>query len=57
VTAQRAETVADDWGASRSRVVTWHDPALISAQGLTMTGLDYLRAMIDGTLPLHPFVS
>jgi uncharacterized protein (TIGR00369 family) len=54
VTAQRAETVADDWGASRSRVVTWHDPGPSIARGLTMAGVDYLRAMIDGTLPPPP---
>jgi len=54
MTAQRAETVADDWGASRSRVVTWHDPGPSTARGLTMAGLDYLRAMIDGTLPPPP---
>jgi uncharacterized protein (TIGR00369 family) len=54
VTAQRVETVADDWGASRSRVVTWHDPGPSTARGLTMAGLDYLRAMIDGTLPPPP---
>ena len=54
MTTQRTETVADDWGASRSRVVTWHDPGPSTARGLTMTGLDYLRAMIDGTLPPPP---
>ena len=51
MTTQRRETVAEDWGESRSRVVTWHDPAPSTARGLTMAGLDYLRAMIDGTLP------
>jgi hypothetical protein len=50
VTTQRRETVAEDWGESRSRVVTWHDPGPSTARGLTMAGLDYLRAMIDGTL-------
>ena len=54
MTAQRVETVADDWGASRSRVVTWHDPGPSTARGRTMAGLDYLRAMIDGTLPPPP---
>ena len=54
MTTQRSETVAEDWGASRSRVVTWHDPGPSAARGLTMAGLDYLRAMIDGTLPPPP---
>ncbi|HEX9497196.1 MAG TPA: PaaI family thioesterase [Mycobacterium sp.] len=54
MTAQRSDTVAEDWGESRSRVVTWHDPAPSTARGLAMAGLDYLRAMIDGTLPPPP---
>jgi hypothetical protein len=54
MTAQHSDTVAEDWGASRSRVVTWHDPGPSTARGLTMAGLDYLRAMIDGTLPPPP---
>jgi hypothetical protein len=49
MTAQRNDTVAEDWGGSRSRVVTWHDPGPRPARGLTMAGVDYLRAMIDGT--------
>ena len=54
MTAQRSDTVAEDWGESRSRVVTWHDPGPSTARGLAMAGLDYLRAMIDGTLPPPP---
>jgi uncharacterized protein (TIGR00369 family) len=54
MTAQRSDTGGEDWGAPRSRVVTWHEPGPSTARGLTMTGLDYLRAMIDGTLPPPP---
>jgi uncharacterized protein (TIGR00369 family) len=43
-----------DWGAQRSKTVTWYDPAPSTAKGLTMSGLDYLRAMADGTLPQPP---
>jgi hypothetical protein len=43
-----------DWGAPRSRTVTWHDPAPATAKGLTMAGLEYLRAMADGSLPQPP---
>ncbi len=50
------ETTTDDrgWGERRSKVVSWHDPAPTTSAGLTMAGLDYLRAMIDGTLPPPP---
>ena len=42
------------WGEKRSKVVSWHDPAPTAAAGLAMPGIDYLRAMIDGTLPPPP---
>lgn len=44
----------EGWGEKRSKVVTWHDPAPTAAVGLSMSGIDYLRAMIDGTLPPPP---
>src|SRR5689334_11958200 len=43
-----------DWGPQRSKTVTWHDPGPSTAKGLTMAGVDYLRAMADGTLPQPP---
>lgn len=44
----------DSWGPARSRTVSWHDPGPSAAKGLSMAGLDYLRAMIDGALPPPP---
>ena len=46
--------VRNGWGPQRSRTVTWHDPGPSSAKGLTMAGVDYLRAMVDGDLPQSP---
>jgi len=54
MTAQRRATGGEDWGASRSRTVTWRDPGPSAARGRAMAGLDYVRAMIDGTLPPPP---
>ncbi len=42
------------WGEQRSKVVSWHDPAPTTAAGLSMPGIDYLQAMIDGILPPPP---
>ena len=42
------------WGEPRSRTVTWHDPMVGASRGLTMPGIDYLRAMRDGELPPPP---
>ncbi|NMN97028.1 PaaI family thioesterase [Antrihabitans stalactiti] len=44
----------ETWGAERSRTVTWNDPMPTIAAGLTMSGLDYLTAMLDGRLPASP---
>ena len=44
----------DGWGEKRSKLVSWHDPAPTAAAGLSMPGIDYLRAMTEGTLPPPP---
>ncbi|MDT5053555.1 MAG: hypothetical protein QOF66_1921 [Mycobacterium sp.] len=53
-----AELVATDtnadWGPQRSKTVTWHSPGPSTAKGLAMSGVDYLRAMVDGDLPQPP---
>jgi uncharacterized protein (TIGR00369 family) len=43
-----------DWGPERTRTVTWHSPGPSTAKGLSMAGIDYLRAMVDGQLPPPP---
>jgi uncharacterized protein (TIGR00369 family) len=48
------DTGGKGWGDKRSKVVTWHDPLPTTAVGLSMPGIDYLRAMVDGTLPPPP---
>ncbi|MFA4927273.1 MAG: PaaI family thioesterase [Patulibacter sp.] len=42
------------WGPERSRTVSWHDPGPTALVGLQMSGLDYMRAMLDGELPSSP---
>lgn len=37
-----------------TRQVEWQDPAETLAQAATMSGLEYLRAMGDGSMPLSP---
>ena len=43
-----------DWGRQQSRTVSWHDPAPTVARGLSMPGIDYLKAMIARELPPPP---
>ena len=55
MTAELIDTdVRADWGPERSKTVTWHSPGPSTAKGLTMSGVDYLHAMVDGDLPQPP---
>jgi hypothetical protein len=47
----------DGWGPPRSRTVTWYSPGPVTAKGLSMAGIDYLRAMKNGELPMPPIVN
>jgi uncharacterized protein (TIGR00369 family) len=38
----------------RERSYSWEDPTALASAGMRMAGLDYLRAMLDGELPLPP---
>jgi uncharacterized protein (TIGR00369 family) len=38
----------------RTRTFSWHDPAATAAEGLKLSGLDYIRAIAAGTLPPPP---
>lgn len=38
----------------RSRVITWSDPQEAAEIGRTMSGLDYLRAIVEGQIPQPP---
>jgi uncharacterized protein (TIGR00369 family) len=54
VSKDAAATGNDDWGRQQSRTVTWHDPTPTVERGLSMPGIDYLKAMIAGELPPPP---
>jgi uncharacterized protein (TIGR00369 family) len=43
-----------DWGPERSRTITWQDPTRSAEVGLGMPGIDYIRAIIAGTIPPPP---
>jgi uncharacterized protein (TIGR00369 family) len=43
--------------AARSRVIEWEDPTIGSSQIKDMTGLEYLQAMIAGSIPPPPIVN
>jgi len=49
-----AEAVPDDWGPTRSRTVTWHDPGITAAGALERSGLETMQAIRDGLLPPAP---
>lgn len=43
--------------ATRTKTVSWSDPALSAEAAKTMAGLDFLRALVDGTLPPPPILA
>ena len=44
----------DAWGAPRSKVVTWYDQAATVAGGAGLSGVEFMRALMDGTVPPPP---
>jgi uncharacterized protein (TIGR00369 family) len=54
MTAELTETNRDGWGPQRSKTVSWYDPGPSTARGLSMPGVDYLKAMVTGELPPPP---
>ncbi len=52
----RAAIDADGVGrmSERTRSFSWEDPSETAAAGLEMTGLECMRAIMDGTLPPPP---
>jgi uncharacterized protein (TIGR00369 family) len=44
----------DAWGAPRSKVVTWYDQAATVAGGAGLSGVEFMRALMDGKIPPPP---
>jgi uncharacterized protein (TIGR00369 family) len=42
------------WGPVRSRAVSWYDPQVLVAGAVSRSGMETMRAMRDGELPLPP---
>lgn len=49
-----AENTAVAEDAERTRTYSWHDPLASFAEGASMSGADYLRAMAEGRVPKPP---
>jgi uncharacterized protein (TIGR00369 family) len=50
-----ANTVEDSWGTQHSRTVNWHELGPSLTKAMSMSGIDHLRAMMNGELPAPPF--
>ena len=46
-----------EWGEPRSRTITWYDPLATAAAATTMGGLEFLRALAEGSLPPVPIAT
>ncbi|HXN37642.1 MAG TPA: PaaI family thioesterase [Solirubrobacteraceae bacterium] len=47
-------TPAQTENQARTRSFSWEDPAAMAAAGMTLAGIEYLRAISDGELPAPP---
>jgi uncharacterized protein (TIGR00369 family) len=45
---------SQSWGEPRSKTVSWYDPMRALEAGQRLSGLEYLTAMAEGTLPAPP---
>ncbi len=43
-----------DGERARTRTITWEDPMSVAQQGRQMSGIAFLRALLEGTLPPPP---
>lgn len=50
-------TPAEPAEPERRREVTWHDPLATAALVPTMSGLEYVRGMVEGRVPHPPIAS
>ena len=49
--------MSEAWGPARTKTVTWYDPGIALTSAATMTGREFLQAMIDGELPRPAFAA
>jgi uncharacterized protein (TIGR00369 family) len=52
-----SEPLARVPGSTRSRTVSWHDPAALRAAGATLPGRQFLQAILEGRLPPPPMAA
>jgi hypothetical protein len=47
----------EQWGAPRSKTITWYEPATLGASAAKLTGREFTQAVSDGRLPPPPMAS
>ena len=50
-------TDSQPWGEARTKTVRWHDPMVGATAMASLSGLDYLQAIVAGTLPSAPIAA
>ena len=46
--------MSETWGEPRSRTVTWYDPMVTAGRAASMSGLDFMQAVMAGEVPGPP---
>ncbi len=55
MTDAASDDLREGWGAPKSRVITWHDPAPTAAIGASIDGLEFARAVMERRVPAPPY--
>lgn len=50
-------TAETPWGVPRQKTVTWYDPLKAAAHSAGMSGIEHLRAIMNGSLPPPPIAA
>jgi uncharacterized protein (TIGR00369 family) len=57
VSEPASSTHPAEWGDPRSRTITWYDPMATAAAAAELSGMEFLGAIMDGTLPPAPIAT
>lgn len=49
-----ADTAPQEWGEPRTRTITWWDPHVTAGAGRELSGIDAMRAVVEGLVPPAP---
>ena len=50
-------SATDRWGPPRTKTIGWYDPSVSATAAMTLSGREFLEAIVDGKVPPPPFAA